>query len=92
VPRGRSLSVVINYNSNEAAAAETAEACRAAARSPAQRFVPVQGDIAAAADRNRLVERAFDELGSIDALVNNAGMAPRVRADIPMRARRASKS
>jgi NAD(P)-dependent dehydrogenase (short-subunit alcohol dehydrogenase family) len=76
------LSVVINYARNEAAAQETAAACRAAARDPAQRFVSIQGDIGLTADRKRLVERAFDELGAIDALVNNAGMAPRVRADI----------
>ncbi len=74
--------MVINYARNEAAARQTAEACRAAARSPDQRFVPVQGDIGAADERQRLVERAFGELGAIDALVNNAGMAPRVRADI----------
>lgn len=76
------LSVVINYARNEAAALETAEACRAAARTPAQRFLPVQADVGVAADRRRLVERAFDDLGAIDALVNNAGQAPRVRADI----------
>lgn len=76
------LSVVINYARNEAAACETAEACRAAARTAAQRFLPVQADIAVTAERQRLVERAFSELGAIDALVNNAGMAPRARADM----------
>jgi len=76
------LSVVINYARNEAAAEETAEACRAAARDPAQRFVPVRGDIGITAQREALVMRAFSELGAIDALVNNAGMGPRARADI----------
>ncbi len=76
------LSVVIDYARNEAAAAETAEACRAAAVSPAQRFIPMQGDVGVASQRKRLIERAFEELGTIDALVNNAGIAPRVRADI----------
>lgn len=33
-------------------------------------------------DRKRLVAEVFDHFGDLTALVNNAGMAPRVRADI----------
>lgn len=45
-------------------------------------IVYVPADIALAADRTRLVERALERYGAIDALVNNAGRAPRVRADL----------
>jgi NAD(P)-dependent dehydrogenase (short-subunit alcohol dehydrogenase family) len=39
-------------------------------------------DIASAADRARLVADSVERFGAIDALVNNAGRAPAVRADI----------
>jgi NAD(P)-dependent dehydrogenase (short-subunit alcohol dehydrogenase family) len=39
-------------------------------------------DVARAADRAALVEAAAARFGGFDALVNNAGRAPRVRADI----------
>lgn len=39
-------------------------------------------DVAERADRERLVDEALSALGRLDALVNNAGMAPRVRADL----------
>jgi NAD(P)-dependent dehydrogenase (short-subunit alcohol dehydrogenase family) len=39
-------------------------------------------DIAVAADRARLVAESIERFGAIDALVNNAGRAPSVRADI----------
>jgi 3-oxoacyl-[acyl-carrier protein] reductase len=76
------LSVAINYVSNRDAAQATAELCRGVAPDAAQRFVPVQGDIGSTADRAALVGGTLDALGRIDALVNNAGIAPRTRADI----------
>lgn len=76
-------SVAINYAGNRAAADETAALCRAAAPRPAaQRLVTVQADISSAADRRRLVAETLAALGSLDALVNNAGIAPKIRADI----------
>ncbi|MBI5382868.1 MAG: 3-ketoacyl-ACP reductase [Opitutae bacterium] len=75
-------SVAINYAGNLAAAQETAGLCAARAASAAQRFVPVQADVGVRADRERLVAETLAQLGRIDALVNNAGIAPRVRADI----------
>jgi NAD(P)-dependent dehydrogenase (short-subunit alcohol dehydrogenase family) len=39
-------------------------------------------DVAAAADRERLIDAAFERFGAVHALVNNAGRAPRVRADL----------
>jgi 3-oxoacyl-[acyl-carrier protein] reductase len=75
-------SVAINYARNAAAAEETAALCRTAARGGHQQFVTVQADIGSAEDRGRLLEATLSSLGRIDALVNNAGMAPQARADI----------
>ncbi len=76
------LSVAVNYVSNRDAALETLARCRAAAASPDQRFVAIAADVARRDDRERLVDETLAQLGRIDALVNNAGIAPRVRADI----------
>ena len=82
------FSVAINYRGNAAAADETSEICRRRADerddadARAQQFVAFQGDISIADDRTRLVADVTDRFGRIDALVNNAGIAPRVRADI----------
>jgi NAD(P)-dependent dehydrogenase (short-subunit alcohol dehydrogenase family) len=77
-------SVAINYAGNLVAAEETASLCRQAAASADQAFVPLQADIGSKVDRARLVRETLARLGRIDALVNNAGMAPRVRADLPV--------
>jgi NAD(P)-dependent dehydrogenase (short-subunit alcohol dehydrogenase family) len=74
--------VAIHYSTNHQAALETAALCQAQAVSPDQRFVPVPGDIAIAADRTSLFERTLETFGRLDALVNNAGIAPTVRADL----------
>jgi len=76
--------VAVHFNHNRDAAVGTAEQCVAAGPSgsrPAGELV-FQADISKPEDRLRLVEEVFDALGPIDALVNNAGVAPRVRADI----------
>jgi len=70
--------VVINYAKNAAAAQEVqaqveAHGCRAHL---------VQADISIAADRARLVDETIRAFGRIDLLVNNAGIAPEVRADL----------
>jgi len=76
-------SVAIHYSSNEAAAKETADACRAAALRDGQRFPLVQGDLAHRDQRQALFDAALDAFGGrLDALVNNAAMAPRERRDI----------
>jgi NAD(P)-dependent dehydrogenase (short-subunit alcohol dehydrogenase family) len=41
-----------------------------------------QADVAEVADRERLVDAAFSRFGTVQALVNNAGRASRVRADL----------
>jgi 3-oxoacyl-[acyl-carrier protein] reductase len=75
-------SVAINYAGNQSAAEECVALCQAVARTPGQRFVPVQGDIADAASRAQLLAGVLSAYGRIDSLVNNAGIAPKVRADI----------
>jgi NAD(P)-dependent dehydrogenase (short-subunit alcohol dehydrogenase family) len=75
-------SVAVHYASNRAAADETVSECQNSARNPDQRFLAVGGDIGKASDRGRIVSETLSAFGHIDALVNNAGIAPRVRADI----------
>lgn len=45
-------------------------------------FLCIQADNASAEDRERAVQTVLDRFGRIDLLVNNAGIAPRVRADL----------
>jgi 3-oxoacyl-[acyl-carrier protein] reductase len=75
-------SVAVNYVGNRRAAEETAALCRGASSSRRQKFLPVQGDIGSGADRARIVGETLAGFDRIDALVNNAGIAPRKRADI----------
>ncbi len=79
----RGHSVAVHYAANKTAAEETAAACAKTAPNPAQTFPLIGGNIGLAADRASIMDQtlaAFD--GHLDALVNNAGIAPRVRADI----------
>lgn len=75
-------SVAIHFASNKIAAEETAEKCKSFASSEAQVFPIVGGNIGVGADRKRLFADTLQALGGLDALVNNAGIAPRVRADL----------
>jgi len=79
---GAGYSVAINYAGNKAAAEECRNLCVAAAKSDTQRFQIFQADIGDTVQRKRLADEVFDSFGCLDALVNNAGMGPRVRADI----------
>jgi NAD(P)-dependent dehydrogenase (short-subunit alcohol dehydrogenase family) len=76
------FSVAVNYAGNAAAAAETVAACQDRAAQAGQRFAAIQADISLRADRERLVAETLQQLGRIDALVNNAGVAPKQRADV----------
>lgn len=71
--------LVINYAGNEAAARQTAEDCRKAG---APRVEVVQGDVASAADRTRMIDFVREKFGRLDVLVNNAGITSPGRADI----------
>jgi NAD(P)-dependent dehydrogenase (short-subunit alcohol dehydrogenase family) len=75
-------SVAIHFAGNETAAQETVAQCRTAAPEATQQFIPVRGNLAVAAERTAIFDQTLAAFGRLDALVNNAGMAPRVRADI----------
>lgn len=75
-------SVAVNYAGNKSAAEKTADACREIAQSPEQQFLPIKADIGNTIDRENMVTTIISEMGRIDGLVNNAGIAPAVRADI----------
>lgn len=45
-------------------------------------FIYVQGDLSKTSDRQKVIDAAVEKYGKINILVNVAGVAPRVRADI----------
>jgi NAD(P)-dependent dehydrogenase (short-subunit alcohol dehydrogenase family) len=69
---------VVNYARNADAAREVQREIEQRGR----RATIVGADVSVAADRQRLVDEAVNAFGRIDLLVNNAGVAPDVRADI----------
>ncbi len=74
--------VAVHYSSNRDAALETVALCQCQAHHPYQQFVPIPGDIAISADRTAIFDRTLETFGRLDALINNAGIAPTVRADL----------
>ena len=76
------FSVALTYASNEDAARDTVALCTQAATGDRQVFLPIKGDIARRDDRTAMLSRTLEAFGRVDALVNNAGVAPRVRADL----------
>jgi 3-oxoacyl-[acyl-carrier protein] reductase len=71
-------AVVVNYAGN----ANAAEECLRLVREAGADGIAAQADISLSTDRERLVQETLDAYGRIDMLVNNAGVAPTVRADL----------
>jgi 3-oxoacyl-[acyl-carrier protein] reductase len=78
------FDVVINYAGNMGAAKQTSADCSSVgyANGKSIRAESCQADISRAEDRQRLIQFVRDNFGRLDVLVNNAGVAPDVRADI----------
>ena len=76
-------SVAINYARDQEAARESQRLCEHAApdRSNAS-FEIIQADVSRPDDRARLLDAVLERFGWVDLLVNNAGVAPTVRADL----------
>lgn len=70
--------VVVNYCGNKQAADDTC----AAVKEAGGQAIAVQGDVSKAEDRQHLLAATVEWTGAIELLVNNAGIAPSVRADI----------
>ena len=45
-------------------------------------WIYIQGDISIGEDRDRIIQETYIHFGRIDVLVNNAGVAPKERADL----------
>jgi NAD(P)-dependent dehydrogenase (short-subunit alcohol dehydrogenase family) len=71
-------NIIVNYAGN----AQAAEECLAEIQALGGDGITIQADVSLADDRERLVEKAIAAYGAIDLLVNNAGVAPEVRADL----------
>jgi NAD(P)-dependent dehydrogenase (short-subunit alcohol dehydrogenase family) len=76
--------LVINYARNVSAARQTAADCVSAARAAGKaiRAEICEADIGNGAERRKLIDFTKEKLARLDLLVNNAGVAPEVRADI----------
>lgn len=72
------FTVLINYNNNIGAAEET----RDLIEKEGGKAEICQADIALRAHRDLLLEFCMENLGRLDLLVNNAGIAPPKRADL----------
>lgn len=79
--RAATHDVVINFAGNEVAAQECRQLCLDAAGGQV-RVETVQGDVSKTGDRARMLDFVESSFGRLDLLVNNAGVAPNVRADI----------
>jgi 3-oxoacyl-[acyl-carrier protein] reductase len=74
----RNWAVVINFHHNANAASETL----ALVEESGGAGMVIQANVADPADRSRIVDEMLAQYGRVDLLVNNAGIAPRQRADI----------
>lgn len=71
-------AVVVNYAGN----ASAAEECLTLVREAGGEGLTLRADVSSSTDRARMVDEVAAAYGRIDLLVNNAGVAPDVRADL----------
>src|ERR1041385_8185881 len=78
------FDLVINFAGNADAARQAAAECASLAQNAGKKIRSeiCQADISRDADRRKLIEFAKTQFGRFDLLVNNAGVAPDVRADV----------
>lgn len=76
--------LILNYRTQADAASQVAnEAIQlAATHGHTIQAIPIQTDIAQPSQHIPLLDQAWQHLGRIDLLVNNAGIAPQTRADL----------
>jgi 3-oxoacyl-[acyl-carrier protein] reductase len=81
---GLGYDLVLNYAGNHEAAASAAADCLAVASSAGApiRVETCAASIGEVAGRGRLLAAVREQFGRLDLLVNNAGVAPKVRADL----------
>ena len=79
--RCRRHDLVINFAGNKVAAEECRALCLEASGNDVQVEI-VQADVSLAEDRARMLGFVRERFGRLDLLVNNAGVAPHVRADL----------
>jgi len=70
--------LAINGMRNEEAVSSILEELRQVA----DKVIYCQGNVAEAADRKAMLEKIKDEMGQLNVLVNNAGVAPKERLDV----------
>src|SRR5690242_3616933 len=71
-------AVTVNYHSNRQAADEVVREIE----QTGGKAIAIQADVAAAADRQRLVDETLARFGRLDCLVNNAGITSVGRKDL----------
>ena len=72
------FDVAVNGIREEGAVLDTLESLRKGGTN----VIYCQGNIALKSDRDSMLEKTVTQLGPINVLVNNAGVAPKVRADL----------
>ncbi len=75
-------SVAVNFNTDENAAKKSVALCERSRVNDGQVFRAIKANVATAEGRGALIQQVRESFGRIDALVNNAGIAPRERKDI----------